>query len=124
MTAVERIISICKERKIPMYRLEKDLGFSNGYISALREGKIRSDRLFQIAEYLGVSPEYLETGNEPASKSEPAFYFIQRETAELAQELYNRPELSMMFKTLRKASPESLKLAAEVIDRIVKAEGE
>ena len=128
MTPTERIIALCKEKRIPVYKLEKDLGFANGYIAGLSRGVIRSDRLFKIAEYLGVSPEYLQGEDEEQEpkgepkKSEPAFYFIQRETAELAQELHDRPELTMLFKMLRKASPESLKLTAEVVERIVKAE--
>lgn len=124
MNSVERVKAICKEKRIPIYKLEKDLGYANGYISQLKKGTFPADRLHEIADYIGVSVDYLLTGEESEKKSEPAFYFIQRETAELAQELHDRPELSIVFKTLRKASPESLRLAAEVIERIVKAEGE
>lgn len=55
MNSVERVKKICKERKIPISRLEKDLGFSNGYISQLRKGTFPSDRLIMIADYLGLS---------------------------------------------------------------------
>lgn len=41
MTSVERIRNLCKERKIPISRLERDLGFANGYIGQLRKGTIR-----------------------------------------------------------------------------------
>ena len=37
MTSVERVKNICKERKIPISKLEKELGFSNGYISQLKK---------------------------------------------------------------------------------------
>lgn len=40
MNTVERVKAICKERKIPVYKLEKDLGFSNGYISQLKKGSL------------------------------------------------------------------------------------
>lgn len=49
MTSVEIVKNICKSRKIPIYRLEKDLGYSNGYISQLRKGVFPSDRLTEIA---------------------------------------------------------------------------
>ena len=124
MNSVERVKAICKEKRIPIYKLERDLGYANGYISQLKKGTFPADRLHEIADYIGVSVDYLLTGEESERKSEPAFYFIQRETAELAQELHDRPELSMMFKALRKASPESLRLAAEVIEKIVRAEDE
>ena len=55
MNSVDKVKELCKEKKIAISRLEKDLGFSNGYIRGLREGKFPSDRLKAIAEYLGVS---------------------------------------------------------------------
>jgi len=64
MDSVELVKKICKERKIPISRLEKDCGFSNGYIRKLKEGKFPSDRLFVIANYLDVSAEYLNSGTE------------------------------------------------------------
>lgn len=59
MTCVERVKQICKERKIPISRLEKDLGFSNGYIGQLKKGIFPADRLSKIATYLNLSAEYL-----------------------------------------------------------------
>ena len=59
MNSVERVKAICKERRIPVSRLEKDLGYANGYIGQLRKGVFPDDRLVNIAEYLGVSTDYL-----------------------------------------------------------------
>lgn len=69
MNPVDRVKQICRYRKIPISRLEKDLGFANAYISQIRTGNFRSDRLAAIAEYLGVSIEYLMTG-EPKDEKE------------------------------------------------------
>lgn len=66
MNAVERVKAICKERKIPISKLESDLGFGNAYISGLKKGMFPSDRLKAIAEYLNVSDDYLITGEEPS----------------------------------------------------------
>lgn len=66
MNTVELVKQICEERKIPISRLEKDCGFSNGYIRKLKEGKFPSDRLLKIAEYLELPLSYLMTGeNKP-----------------------------------------------------------
>lgn len=75
MNSVERVKAICKERKIPISKLEKDLGFSNAYIAQLRKGTFPADRLVMIAQYLGVTTEYLMTGEEkaPAKASERKF---------------------------------------------------
>ena len=64
MNSVERVKAICKERKIPISRLEKDLGFGNGYLSSLTKGEFPSGRLYAIAEYLGLSPAYLLSGED------------------------------------------------------------
>lgn len=71
MNCVERVKAICKERKIPLSKLEKDLGFGNGYIGQLRKGTFPTDRLMLIAEYLSVDPTYLISG-EDAKENAPA----------------------------------------------------
>ncbi len=68
MNSVERVKSICKNRKIPISKLEKDLGFSNGYIGQLRKGVFPDDRLGRIADYLGVTVDYLMNGEETDNK--------------------------------------------------------
>ena len=62
MTTVERIKTICKERNTPISKLEKDLGFANGYISQLKRGSLPDNRLNAVADYFQVSPLYLSTG--------------------------------------------------------------
>ncbi len=64
MNCVERVRAICSDRKIPISRLERDLGFSNGYIAQLRKGVFPADRLAMIAEYFGVTTDFLLTGEE------------------------------------------------------------
>ena len=59
MNCVDRVKALCKERRIPIYKLEKDLGFANGYIGQLRRGVLPVERLEMVAEYLGVTIDYL-----------------------------------------------------------------
>ena len=66
MNSVDRVKAICKERNIPISKIEKDLGFSNGYIGQLRKGTFPADRLVLIAEFLNVTADYLLTGKENA----------------------------------------------------------
>lgn len=75
MNSVERVKIICKNRGIPISKLEKDLGFSNGYIGQLRKGSFPAERLELIASYLGLSVHFLLTGNnkKPASTSGDGF---------------------------------------------------
>lgn len=68
MTTVERVKSICKERKIAISKLETSCGFSNGYIRSLKKGVIPDDRIEVIANFLRVSIEFLLTGKEDGEK--------------------------------------------------------
>ena len=65
MNTVKRIKEICKQRKIPIYLLEKDCGFANGYIGQLKKGTLPDDRLRIVSDYLKVSAEELSTGEKP-----------------------------------------------------------
>ena len=119
MNTIERIRMICKERKIPISRLEKDLGFSNAYIRGLSEGKIPADRLYKIANYLDLSPEFLLTGeyNGAESASGKKYYFDD-ETAEKAQEIFENHDMRVLFDAARDSRPEHLQIAADLLTRL------
>ena len=102
MTTVERIKAICKERKIPLARLERDCGFANAYISQLRKGTVPNDRLMKIADYLSVSPAYLsgleeqvEVGDVVRSDHERKLLLSFRGAGKLTDEEY--ADLQSMF---------------------------
>lgn len=71
MNSVERVKAICKERKIPISKLESSLNFSNGYIGQLRKGVFPADRLAKIASYLDVTTDYLLTGEKTKKAPTP-----------------------------------------------------
>ena len=70
MTLKERIQTLCKEKKISSLQLEKALGFGSGYISKLGKSTPNASKVQLIADYLGVSVDYLMTGDNSRSNSE------------------------------------------------------
>ncbi len=62
--SVQMVRDLCKARNIPIAKLEKDCGFSNGYLNPKKMTKIPYDRAVLIAEYLGVSADLILTGEE------------------------------------------------------------
>lgn len=68
MTSVEKVKALCKENRIPVSKLERDLGFANGYISQLRKGVFPTDRAVAIARYFNVPTEYLTGESEQKEK--------------------------------------------------------
>ncbi len=70
MTVFERIESLRKAQGISQGKLEKELGFSNGSISKWRNSTPTYERIQKVAEYFGVSADYLMTGETPTDKKE------------------------------------------------------
>ena len=62
--SIQFVRDLCKERNIPIAKLEKDCGFSNGYLNPKKMSKLPYDRAVIIASYLSVSAEYLLTGED------------------------------------------------------------
>ena len=119
MNSVERVKTICKDRKIPISKLERDLGYSNGYIGQLRKGTFPNDRLKEIAEYLEVSIDYLMTGKE---KEGGETYYLNDETKEIAQEIFEKKELRMLFDVTRKSTPQRLMAYYNMIKELERQE--
>ena len=105
MNSVERVKTICKDRKIPISKLERDLGYSNGYIGQLRKGTFPNDRLKEIAEYLEVSIDYLVTGKEKAGGET---YYFNEETKKIAQKVFENKSLRMLMDSAQDATPEDI----------------
>ena len=62
----DNIRLLCKAKGISVWRLEKDLGFSNRSISKWNESEPGIRKVQKVAEYLGVSIEELLKQEEGA----------------------------------------------------------
>jgi len=102
MNSTERLKEICRLRGIPLSRIERELGFSNGYFSS-KKGELPPDRLKMVADYLGVSADFLLYGEERG------VFYANEETAQIAQELHDNTELRMLFSAVRDADPQTLR---------------
>ena len=64
MTVLERIKEECRLKKnISVTTLEQELGYSNGSLAKAKD--IPSSRICEIANYLGISMDYLMTVENP-----------------------------------------------------------
>lgn len=117
MNSVERVKTICKDRKIPISRLEKDLGYANGYIGQLRKGVFPDDRLVEIASYLNLPTSYLLTGDEQKEKN---LVNGDEELTEYLEMLKNRSECRMLFKLAKNATKEDVEQAVKIIKALRK----
>lgn len=59
---VQHVVDICRERGIAVSKLEKDLGFGNGYLNPKKVSDMKMQRLIEILNYLDISPnEFFDT---------------------------------------------------------------
>ena len=60
METLDIIRQMCSSTGISISQLENELGYGNGSIAKAKN--MSADRIYQIAQYFGVSMEYLMTG--------------------------------------------------------------
>lgn len=70
MGLYEQIRDIAKSKGYSVNRLEKELGFARSSINKFNKNIPSVDKLQQIADFLGVTVDYLMTGETPAEKKE------------------------------------------------------
>ena len=90
MTCVEKILSILEYKKIPVSRMERELGFGNGYIKQLKKGTLPSDRLIAVSNYLRVPMEDLLSDSKERVEADVANYLAKADT-DLCFALYGEP---------------------------------
>lgn len=68
MNSIDRVLELCKKNGVSVARLERECGFGNGYIKRLKSGMLPADRAQRIADYFGVSMNWLILGEESTIK--------------------------------------------------------
>lgn len=104
---------LLKDRGITAYKVAKDTGVTTATLSSWKTGRYepKPEKLKIIADYFGVSVDYLMTGDEKESDK----YYLNDETAEMAQALFENRDLRVLFDAARDASPEDLKTTYDML---------
>ena len=73
--SVQFVRDLCQKNKVSVAKLERDCGFSNGYLNPKKMSKLPYDRALAIAQYLNVPVDLILTGEEnaPTETSERKF---------------------------------------------------
>ena len=104
----ERII---KEKGYNSAAVSRATGISQTTFSEWKKGKSepKADKLKKIADFLGVTMEFLTTGENPDG------YYYDKESAQLAQEIYQDRDLHMLFDAAKGSSAKELRDFADMI---------
>lgn len=115
----EKVKELCKRKGVSLSRVERECGFAKGYLSKL-EGSTpnaktsipNAKKLQVLADYFGVSLDYL------LSNTEQEHYYLDPETAKIAQQLFENADLRILFDAAKNSKPEDLRIAAELLTRL------
>lgn len=100
------------------YKVSKETGVSQSTLSDWKRGisTPKNDKLKKIADYFGVSVNFLMTGEEPNG------YYLNEETAKLAQEMFEDPDMRSLYDMKRKMPPDRFKAHMEFMKQLYKQE--
>ena len=107
------------------YEVCRAAGISPSIISDWKAGKynLKTDKLKKLAEYFGVSMDYLMTGKDTEKKSTSGkVYYFDDESAEMAQFLTDNPHLKTLLDAERNVTPEMANAIILLINSRVKQE--
>lgn len=98
---------------VTTYQVAKATGISQSTFSnwKVRKNLIRGDKAKKIADYFGVTVDYLMTGEE----KEGDRYYLNDDTAAMAQKLFENKELRVLFDAAQDADPEDLKTTYDML---------
>ena len=109
----ERYCKLRDERGLKDATVARETGVNKSTFTDWKTGRSapKKDKLQKIADYFGVSVEYLMTGEQKPD------YYLNDDTRELAQFLFDHPDYKVMFDAVRKVKKEDLEFIKELIDR-------
>lgn len=92
MTAYDRIVELCAERHMSKRQLSIACDFHPSTIAKWREHAPSTENLQKVADFFGVSIDYL-IGNSDVRKIEQRTYYTDGKTAEKAAELHHKQRI-------------------------------
>lgn len=112
---------LLQKHGVSTYKVSKDTGIAQSVFSSWKNGisTPKQDKMQILADYFNVSIDYLMTGKE---KEGGETYYLNDETREIAQAVFESPELRSLFDMSRKMSPERLKAHIEFMKSLQDSE--
>lgn len=111
MGIYERLKALCKMRGISIKQLESELGFARSSLCKIDTNAPGSERLQKLAEYFGVTPDYILHGEDSVK------YYESEEAARIANRILNDPTLRALMLAAEESEPEDMILAEAFLRR-------
>lgn len=111
----ERYATLRDKKGLKDSDVARETGITKSTFSDWKAGKYtpKNDKLLKIASFLGVSIDYLMTGEQNDGK-----YYLNKDAGEAAQFLFENPEYKVLFDASRNVKKEDIDFVAEMIKRM------
>ena len=98
---------LLQKHGVSTYKVYMETGIAQSIFSSWKRGisKPKQDKMQKIADYFNVSVNYLMTGKE---KEGGETYYINEETKEIAQKVFENKNLRMLMDSAQDATPEDI----------------
>ena len=122
----DNISNLLQIRNRTQLELAEHLGVTQATVSNWCNGvkMPRMDKIDRICAFFGVTrSDIMSEGKYSTYHSEDAdgnTYYLDPEAAALAQELYERPEMRILFDASRNATKEDIEQVADILDKLSK----
>ena len=119
MKIYDKIKDLCKEKGITITGLEKELGFARGSLSKIDKNKPSIDRIRKLADYFSKPVEYFTSDDVRFIGHQNEYY--NPETYEMAQAIFDRPDLHALMKAAMDCEPDQIQSVADMLLRFKEA---
>lgn len=123
MTFAEKLQKELNKSGMTRAELADKAGISRPMITNYLKGgyKAKQNNIFKLARALNISENDLiedEYVSDSYNESPTLTYYLDPETAEMAEELKNNPGMKMLFDASRNASQKDLEIAASLLKQL------
>lgn len=111
---------LMKRAGVSISEVGRKTGISPSTLTDWRAGryKPKADKMQRIADYFGVSVDYLTTGQDtPKESSSGKTYYFSDETAAAAQEMFDDPDLHALMDAARGCPADVIRSTAELLKK-------
>lgn len=117
----EAFEKLCKERGVTPYRVAKETGVTTATLSSWKTGKYtpKSEKLQKLADYFGVNVDVFGDRDVQTLVQADTYYY-NKETLEMAQELFKNKELRLLFDATKDIDSTDLYLVYDLVKRMRK----
>lgn len=115
---------LLKEHDVTAYRVSVDTGVSQSSLSDWKTGKSKPkyENMKKIADYFGVTVEYLNGEADERKPNEKRLINEDEELTDYLDELRSRPEMRMLFSVAKGATKSDVERAVRIIEALRRPE--